>query len=83
MGLARSDIQSASPSFQDLGNDDEVKILDFCPETVPVEGSSGLDLADFVSQKSQDIASKISGICSPASITIESLPKASDRQSSE
>lgn len=66
-------IQSKSPRFQDLGNDDDVEIPGFCPETIPVEGSSGLDLIDYLSQHSQDIASRNPGICSPASIIPDNL----------
>lgn len=58
-------IQSASPRFQDLGNDDN--------ETVPIEGSSDLDLMNYVSQHLQDIASKKLGISSPTSITSDIL----------
>ena len=65
--------QSASPRFHDLGNDSDVEFPDLCPETMPIEGPSGLDLLDYVSQHLQKITSENSGICSPASITSSSL----------
>jgi SNF2 family DNA or RNA helicase len=66
--LPSHSIQSASPRSQDLGSDDDVEIFGLCPETVPIEGSSGLDLMDYVSQHLQDIATKNSDVRSPASI---------------
>ena len=66
-------IQSASPRFHGLGNDDDVEFPDFCSETMPIEGSSGLDLLDYVSQHLQKITSENSDIRSPASITSGNL----------
>ena len=71
--LPLTSIQSASSRFQDLENDDDVEILSFYSKTIPIEGASGLDLMDYVSQHIQDIASKKSGVHSPASITSDIL----------
>ena len=66
-------IQSESLRLHDLGNDDDVEFLDFCPETVPIEGSSGLDLLDYVSRHLRKINSENSGISSPGSTTSGNL----------
>ena len=65
-------IQSAGPSFHGLGNDNN-EILGSYPENVPIEGSSGLDLLDHVSQHWQETASENFGISSPVSTTSDVL----------
>ncbi len=61
-------IRSATPPSYGLGNDN-TEILGFYPETVPIEGSSGLDLLDHVSQHLQEIDSENLGISSPVLTT--------------